>query len=47
VLDAYQRLGESGEEGRQLVALHQEIVATLDRIIQQQKASESLSFPTV
>jgi len=45
VLDAYRRLCESGEEGRQLVALHQEIVASLDAMIQQSEAGKALSQP--
>ena len=43
ILDAYQLLCESGEEGRQLVALHQEIVASLDAMIRQRKADKALS----
>ena len=45
VLDAYRRLCESGEQGRQLVALHQEIVASLDAMIQQSEAGTALSQP--
>jgi hypothetical protein len=45
VLDAYRRLCDSGEEGRQLVAVHQEVVASLDAIIQQTEAGKALSQP--
>jgi hypothetical protein len=41
ILDAYQRLCESGEQGRQLVALHQEIVASLDARIRQRQRNRT------
>jgi len=33
ILDVYCKLCESGESGRQLVAVHQEVIALLDRLV--------------